>query len=95
LSLPVTFDPGALDDLEGIEEYLAARFYPRNAEKYIQRIMTACKTIGIAPHQGSLRNDIRPGVRSVGFEKRVTITFEIKADSVLILGIFYAGRIPH
>jgi toxin ParE1/3/4 len=94
VSLPVSFDPGALDDLDAIEEYLANRFYPRNASRYVQRIVEACNAIGLAPHRGHARDDIRPGVRAVGFERRVTITFEIQADAVLILGVLYGGRQP-
>jgi hypothetical protein len=39
-----------------------------------------------------LRDDILPGLRVVGFERRVTIAFLITADAVLIEGVFYGGR---
>lgn len=94
MSLPVTFDWGALDDLADIEEYLALRFYPKNAAAYVERIAAACQKIGLAPQRGIARDDIRPGLRAVGFERRVTITFQIEPDGVHILGIFYAGRLP-
>ncbi len=32
------------------------------------------------------------GLRTVGFERRVTITFVVTADTVLIEGIFYGGQ---
>ena len=42
--------------------------------------------------RGSIRNDIRPGIRMVGFERRISIAFFIESDEVLIAGILYAGR---
>jgi hypothetical protein len=32
------------------------------------------------------------GLRTVGFERRVTIAFVVTADTVLIEGIFYGGQ---
>jgi toxin ParE1/3/4 len=31
-------------------------------------------------------------LRTIGFERRVTIAFAVTADTVLIEGIFYGGR---
>jgi toxin ParE1/3/4 len=94
VSLPVAFNPGAQRDLDRIEGYLAQRFSPRNAASYAKRIVSACEAIGFAPYQGANRDDLGLGVRSKGFQKRVTITFAIEPERVVILGIFYAGRLP-
>ena len=82
-------------DLEEIEDYLSVRFSARNAAAYVQRITAACHAIGLAPYRGAKRDDLHPGLRSTGFEKRVTITFSIENDAVLIVGVFYAGRLPY
>ena len=39
-----------------------------------------------------MRDDLKPGVRSVGFERRVTILFTVTATEVLILRILYGGQ---
>jgi len=36
--------------------------------------------------------EIRPGLRTVGYRRRVTIAFEVADDTVNILGIFYGGQ---
>ena len=46
----------------------------------------------LAGERGHLREDIRPDLRIVGFEKRVTIAFTIIDNRVVILRIFYGGR---
>ena len=45
----------------------------------------------LAGERGHLREDIRPDLRIVGFEKRVTIAFTIIDNRVVILRIFYGG----
>jgi len=44
------------------------------------------------PQRGTARNDLRPGLRTVGFERRATIAFTVKGEDVIILRILYAGR---
>jgi toxin ParE1/3/4 len=39
-----------------------------------------------------MRDDIRPGLRIVGFERRVTIAFSVDDGRVTILRVFYGGR---
>ncbi len=38
------------------------------------------------------RDDILEGLRTIGFERRVTIAFLTTVDRVLIEGIFYGGQ---
>lgn len=45
-----------------------------------------------ASERGQLRNDIRPDLRIVGFERRVTIAFSVDAEHVTILRVLYGGR---
>ncbi len=40
-------------------------------------------------HWGQVRNDLLEGLRTIGFERRVTIAFVVTADAVLIEGVFY------
>jgi toxin ParE1/3/4 len=39
-----------------------------------------------------MRDDLAPGIRTTGFERRATIYFKLVEDRVIILGIFYGGR---
>ena len=38
------------------------------------------------------RDDLREGVRIIGFERRVSIAFTVNHDTVQIARIFYGGR---
>jgi len=89
---PVFITPQAQRDLDQLQRYLSDRFSPTNAEKYVRRLIAACKSIGLAPHRGTQRDDLRPGLRVIGFERRVAISFETKENAVYILAILYGGR---
>jgi toxin ParE1/3/4 len=36
--------------------------------------------------------NLRPGLRTIGFERRATIAFTVKGEDVIILRILYGGR---
>ena len=44
------------------------------------------------PERGRQRDDLRPGLRIVGFERRVSIAFHVSPDTLVIDRIFYGGR---
>jgi toxin ParE1/3/4 len=44
------------------------------------------------PLRGTQRDDLLPGLRVTGFERRVTIALVVTAEALLIEGIFYGGR---
>jgi toxin ParE1/3/4 len=93
--LQVVLSEEAQEQLDQLELYLAERFYPANAQRFVQRLTKACYKIGLAPHQGTNHDNLSPGIRSKGFERRVTIYFKIVGPQVMILGIHYGGHTPH
>ena len=44
------------------------------------------------PQRGTLRDDVRPGLRITNYKKRAVIAFEVSADQVSILGVYYGGQ---
>jgi plasmid stabilization system protein ParE len=62
------------------------------ADGYINRIVDFCKGFTTFPLRGTQRDDILPGLRVTGFERRVTIAFTVTPGAVLIEGVFYGGQ---
>jgi toxin ParE1/3/4 len=91
-SRKVVFTPEALGDLVSLYEYIAADSGAARAISYIERIEDYCARLDLASERGTRRDDIRPGLRLVGFERRVTIAFHIDATTVTIDRILYGGR---
>lgn len=48
--------------------------------------------LNLFPERGSRRDDLEPGVRTIGFERRVVIAFRVLSDEVEILRVFYGGQ---
>jgi toxin ParE1/3/4 len=88
----ITFRPQAEADLFELYRYIAERSGHAIAGRYIDRIEAACMSLENSPMRGTRRDDIRPGLRTVGFERRATIAFKVLAREVVIVRIFYGGR---
>lgn len=88
----VVFAPEARDDLLHLYEWLAAVASPATALSYIERIETFCTGLSIGSERGHSRDDIRSGLRIMGFERRLTVAFSVEDHRVVILRLFYGGR---
>ena len=87
----VVFAPEAEDDLVRLYDWIAERAGPTMALGYIARIEDYCQRFDLASERGHRRDDIRPGLRIVGFERRVTIAITVDADQVTILRLLNGG----
>ncbi|PDT02805.1 plasmid stabilization protein [Rhizobium chutanense] len=62
------------------------------ARDYVARIKTFVNGFDTYPEQGSIRGQVRPGLRIVGFERRISVAFVVEPTEVVILRILYAGQ---
>ena len=64
------------------------------ADTYIGGIAAGCLSLSIFPERGTMRDDIRPELRTKAYAKRVTIPFPVNvlAGIVAIHGVFYGGQ---
>ena len=88
----VIFSPEARDDLIALYEWVAESAGPETAISYIGRLEAYCLGFSSASERGHLRNDIRLGLRIVGFERRMTIAFTVDENRVTILRLYSGGR---
>lgn len=87
------FRPSAQRDLADLYQNIRDRTgAPDIAIGYVRRIRAYCEGFVEFPERGIKRDDIRPGLRIAGFERRVAIAFTFDADHVRIGRIFYGGR---
>ncbi|MCZ8180184.1 MAG: type II toxin-antitoxin system RelE/ParE family toxin [Rhizobium sp.] len=86
------FAPEALEQLEALEAYIAQSASPQRAAEFVDAIVDHCEKLRTFPQRGTKRDDLRPGLRTLGFRRRVTILFEVSQETITILGIFYGGR---
>lgn len=87
----VVFTPRAEADLEWLYDIIADAGFPDRALEYTDRVRAFCAGLDIASERGQRRDEIRPGLRVTGFERRVTIAFVVEDERVVILRLFYGG----
>jgi len=85
------FRPTAEAELQDIYDYIS-KDSPQNAARFVERIEAYCMALVDFPERGARRDDLRPGIRVTGFERRVAIAFAVLPDSVEIAHILYGGR---
>jgi toxin ParE1/3/4 len=88
----IGFRPQAEADLFGLYRYIAENSGDAVAGAFIDRIESACMALETFPARGRRRDDIRPGLRTMEFERRATIVFQVLKDDVIIVRIFYGGQ---
>jgi toxin ParE1/3/4 len=92
MSHRVVFSDEADANLRDIGHYIAKKKSTRIAEEYLTRIILACNDLRTLPHRGTKRDDLLTGLRTIGFERSVTIAFRVLGETIDIVAIFYGGR---
>ena len=92
MSQRVVFAPEAEAQLVALYRYIAREASPEIADRFTGAIVEHCERLESFPHRGTPRDDLRPGLRTIAFRRRVTIAYAVDADQVAILGIFYGGQ---
>ncbi len=92
MTFKVRFLPRAEADLIDLYDYIADEAGASVAGGYIDRIEAACLALATFPERGARRDDIRPGLRIVGLERRATIVFRVTEGEVLMVRFLYGGR---
>jgi len=66
---------------------------PDRAIGYVRRIRDRCRRLLEFPDSGRPRDDLRPGLRIIGFQRRVVIAYMTQPSGDVEIGrIFYGGR---
>jgi len=88
----VVFSPQAQGQLASILRYLAEEATLSTAASFVTAIVDYRESFKIFPNRGARRDDIRPGLRTIGFRRRATIAFTVEDRVISIVGVFYGGR---
>jgi plasmid stabilization system protein ParE len=88
----VVYSPRAEAQLTELLAQIALAASPEIAARYVDAIVAQCDSLSTFPRRGTRRGDLWPGLRVVGFRRRVSIAFVIEKNMVIIHGIFYGGQ---
>ena len=88
----VVYAPEAQSDLLALYDHIADGASPVVAFRYVERIDRWLEGFATASERGARRDDIRPGLRIIGFERCLTVAFTVSEDTVVIQRVFYGGQ---
>lgn len=90
----VELDPVAIADRESIREHVSRAAGTSTAEHLIDRLLTHIEGFDIFPKRGRARDEIRPGLRTIGWRRIATLVYLVDDNSerVVFLGVPYRGR---
>lgn len=88
----VTFEPNALEDIDNVQRWISEGSSARVAEAFVKRLLKFCDRLDVFPLRGAVREDVRRGLRTVTFEKAVSVAYRVDGQRVAIMRIVYRGR---
>jgi len=88
----IVYLPTANADLREIAAWMADRTSVAFAVEYVERIQQRIETLSYGSERGTLRGDVRPGLRAIGLMKSVTLAFFVEEDAVVIVRVLYGGQ---
>lgn len=88
----VVFAPEALADLRSLYDLIADASLPARALAYVEGLQRHCHGLADFPERGTRRDAIRPGLRTIGYRRRVTVAFHVTDATVVIDRLLYGGR---
>ena len=88
----VVFSKVASEHLLEIAHWIGEAASYAVAIRYVERVEAYLYNFDIFAERGTRCDDIRQGLRIIGFERRLTIAFTVDAESVIILGIYCSGQ---
>ena len=92
MSFRVIFSSEAEEQLVALYRYIADVASSDIAAQYTEAIVSYCESLCTFPHRGTVRDDVRPGLRITNYKKRAVIAFNVDSEQVSIIGIFYGGQ---
>jgi plasmid stabilization system protein ParE len=88
----IILTPEARDQLDSLHGYIASAANAEIATQFLNGIFDQIAALRDFPLRGTPRDDLRHGLRTLAWRRRVTIAFVVEERNVVIVGVFYGGR---
>ncbi|TNE39405.1 MAG: type II toxin-antitoxin system RelE/ParE family toxin [Sphingomonadales bacterium] len=92
MSYRIIVTPEARDQLDAIYDYIAYAATPGIARQFTDGIIDRLAVLTDYPQTGSPRDDIRSGLRTLAYRRRVTVAFMVEEVTVVVIGFYYGGQ---
>ncbi len=87
----VVYHPRARQALFELYDYIFEHSGPERAGDFVEAIASYCDGFESFPERGARRDDLAPGLRVIGFRRRVSIVFAVEPERCSSLASSMAG----
>ena len=94
MTLDVAFNEGAWLDYDEIYAWIADHSDAETANRYLSRLLDFCDSLSEFPLRGPRREDLMPGIRTIVFENKALVVYQVDGREVRIVRILHKGRDP-
>lgn len=88
----VVYSVRAGHQLTELYRYIEEQSGTSIAESFLGAIIEYCDGFSMFSERGTKRDDIHPGLRTIGYRRRLTIAFTVDRQTVVIHGVSYGGQ---
>lgn len=92
MTLRLVLTPRAKAQINSLYEYVAREGSLEIADRYIDALIQRIAGLTQFPHRGTSRDDLRVGLRTVPFRRRLTIAYAVKKGELRIIAVARAGQ---
>lgn len=92
MSLRVVLARTAQKDLAQIGRWIAEAGAPQTGRRYVARIKERLAGLGVAPEAGRPYGFDDPGLRVIGYERRIMIAYRVEKTRIIVVRVFYGGQ---
>lgn len=82
----------AIEDLLALHDWIASQADRRTADAYLDRVEMRLAALGDFPERGTPRDDLALGLRTLSFERRLVIAYQVGEAQVLVLRVISGQR---
>lgn len=92
MSRRVVLSRTALNDLARIGRWITEAGAPQTGQRYVARIKERLAGLGDAPEAGRPYGFADPGLRIIGYERRIMIAYRVEKTRIIVVRVFYGGQ---
>jgi toxin ParE1/3/4 len=92
MAFSIVITTEARAQLNHLYDYISPHASPAIARAFTDGIVDRLATLVDFPRTGTPRDDIRVGLRTLAYRRRVTIAFIVEKEAVVVIGFFYGGQ---
>lgn len=92
MTYDVQLSAHAIEDLISLHQWVSAEADIPTADGYLARIEERMAALSNFPHRGSSRDDLLAGLRTLTFERRLLIAYNVEGKVVTVQRVINALR---